>query len=171
GGAMADRLDRRRWLLLTTVGETVFAALLALLAAAGHPSPGAVTLLVFFGGAMASVGFPAYQAMLPDLVESEDLLAAISLSSAQLASPFIGLIPAIALKLFDEKERGTSILVTAQGVGAVAGALALAPLAHRFGRRRVLVLNLLVLPATLVLYGLAPSLAVATGALVLVGGA
>jgi MFS family permease len=29
GGAMADRVDRKRWLLWTTVGETVFAATLA----------------------------------------------------------------------------------------------------------------------------------------------
>ena len=31
----------------------------------------------------AAIGFPAYQAMLPDLVGKEDLLPAISLGSAQ----------------------------------------------------------------------------------------
>src|ERR1700730_10428264 len=50
GRVLADRLDRRRWLLLTTVGETLFAAVLAVLAVTGHATPAVVTLLVFGGG-------------------------------------------------------------------------------------------------------------------------
>src|SRR4051812_19342126 len=69
GGAMADRRDRRLWLLATTIGETVLAALLAVLVGTGSATPATVTLFVLAGGAMASLGFPAYQAMLPDLVE------------------------------------------------------------------------------------------------------
>src|SRR5487761_1683332 len=38
GGAVADRLDRRRWLLVTTLGETGFAVALTLLAATGRAS-------------------------------------------------------------------------------------------------------------------------------------
>ena len=256
GGAMADRVDRRRWLLATTVGETAFATLLAVLAATGHATSLAVTLVVLGGGIMTALGFPAYQAILPDLVAREDLLGAISLSSAQynlgrvvgpalaglvlalgsytwafalnaasfvavmvallavrlepvtpdteagnilrrivtgmraaasepgcrlailvigvtafLLSPFIALIPAVAIKVFDAGKTGTSLLVTAQGVGAVAGALALAPVARRLGRRRSLVANLVLVPLTLVLYASAPSLALAAAALVLVGAA
>ena len=70
--------------------------------------------------------------------------------TAFLLSPFIALIPAVAVKLFDEGEGGRRCSITAQGVGAVAGALALASLARRYGRRRVLVVNLVVLPALLV---------------------
>jgi MFS family permease len=254
GGAMADRVNRRRWLLGTTIGETLFAVLLAVLASTGNATPAAVTCIVLGAGMMTALGFPAYQAILPDLVEREDLLGAISLSSAQfnlgrvvgpalaglvlafgsytlafainaasygaviialllvrlpanppdteggtvirrimtgvraalaepgcrlaiatigvaglLLSPFIALIPAVALKLFGHGGEGTSILVTAQGVGAVAGALALTPLARRIGRRRVLVANLFVLPFLLVGYALSPNLAVATVALTLVG--
>lgn len=254
GGAMADRVDRRKWLLLTTVGETIFAALLATLVGLGVAGPGAVTGLVLLGGCMTAVGIPAYQAMLPDLVEPGDLLAAISLTSAQynfgrvvgpalaglvialgsytlafalnaasffavivallfvrlpppvpdgddsglwsrikdgahaaarepgcrmailligvaafLMSPFIALVPAVALKLFDNERTGTAILITAQGIGAVAGALALAPLAVRYGRRRTLVLNLLVLPGLLTVYALTPSLWLAAIALFAVG--
>src|SRR5579862_2141536 len=73
GGVMADRLDRRRWLFLTTAGETTFATCLTVLAATGYATPIVVTLLVFGGGAMAAVGFPAYQAMLPDLVPPSEL--------------------------------------------------------------------------------------------------
>ena len=42
-----------------------------------------------------------------------------------LAAPFIALIPAVALKVFDEEKLGTSLLVTAQGIGAVVMALLL----------------------------------------------
>ncbi|MDQ4090324.1 MAG: MFS transporter, partial [Actinomycetota bacterium] len=83
GGAIADRVDRRRLLLGTTVGETVFAALLAALVGTGHATPLGVTALVFAGGCMTALGFPAYQAILPDLVDRDDLLGASSLSMAQ----------------------------------------------------------------------------------------
>lgn len=84
GGALADRLDRRRWLLLTTLAETAMAALLSVLAATGTATPAVAVLVAFVGGSASAVGFPAYQAMLPDLVaRREDLLAAVSLSSAQ----------------------------------------------------------------------------------------
>ena len=63
----------------------------------------------------------------------------------------------------------TSLLTTAQGIGALAGALAIAPLAARLGRGRVLTGSLAVLPPVLVVYGFAPSLAVALPALFVVG--
>lgn len=254
GGAVADRVDRRRLLLGTTLGETVFASLLAVLVATGRATPVGVTLLVLGGGCMTALGFPAYQAILPDLVHREDLLAASSLSMVQynlgrvvgpalagvvlvagsytwafalnavsygavlvalvlvrlpspvaseeppglrariaagvrgarrepgcrtailiiavaalLLSPFIALIPAVALKLFGEKESGASVLITAQGIGAVAGALSLASLARRYGRRRMLVMDLLLLPVLLMAYAAAPSLTLAAAGLGAVG--
>ena len=48
---------------------------------------------------------------------------------ALIGSPFIALVPAVAIEEFHKQAGGTSVLVTAQGVGAVAGALMLAPLA------------------------------------------
>lgn len=256
GGVMADRLDRRLWLFVTTAGETAFAACLAVLAATGHASPALVTVLVFGGGAMAAIGFPAYQAMLPDLVPADELGSAISLSSAQYnmgrvigpalaglaivaggyswafainagsflavlvalclvrlprpavadtsasvrrrlaeggratftnpatrlavmlisvvaltASPFIALVPAVALEAFASKATGTSVLVTAQGIGAVAGALALTPLNRRYGRRNVLLADLVALCVLLSAYGLAPDLWLGAVALLLVGAA
>src|SRR5581483_3902603 len=92
--------------------------------------------------------------------------------TALLISPFIALIPAVAINLLHKGARGTSVLVTAQGVGAVIGALALTPLANRFGRRRVMIGDLCVLlPATVVLYYAAPSLWTAALGLVAVGAA
>ncbi|HXP19939.1 MAG TPA: MFS transporter [Streptosporangiaceae bacterium] len=75
---------------------------------------------------------------------------------ALIASPFIALVPVMAHHLTSGGSRAvaqtTALLTTAQGVGAVAGALALAPLAARFGRGRVLVGNLILLPVVLVAY-------------------
>jgi len=92
---------------------------------------------------------------------------------ALLASPFIALVPVMAHHLTHTGARGiasaTGLLTTAQGVGAVAGALAIAPLASRFGRGRVLTASLAVLPPVLVLYGFTSSLALALPALFVVG--
>ncbi len=59
GGSLADRLDRRRWLLLTTTAETAIAALLSVLAATGRDEPAALVVIAFVGGACGAVGFPA----------------------------------------------------------------------------------------------------------------
>ena len=83
GGALADRVARRRLLLAVYAIETVLAAALTLLSVRGTPSPAVVTVIVFAGGCLASLALPAYQAMLPDLVPADDLLGAMSLSSAQ----------------------------------------------------------------------------------------
>ncbi|MFN8018910.1 MAG: MFS transporter [Acidimicrobiales bacterium] len=254
GGAMADRVDRRKMLILMTLAQMVFAGTLAVLSATGHATPGAVALTVFGAGCVAGLGFPAYSAMLPDLVPKKDLLAAMSLSQAQwnlgrvigpalagiaiglgsytaaftvntasfavmlvalqalrlphrepstdtdglftrmkvgakaawaepgvrssiiliasvalTASPFIALIPAMARVRFDGDPHLTARFVTAQGIGAVAGALVLPALADRFGRYRMLLVSFVALPVALVLYGLAPTPNAATLALVGVG--
>ena len=83
GGALADRLDRRRWLILDHVAEMTFATVLAVLAATGHDPPGCWWPCPSSAAHRAPIGFPAYQAMVPDLVPKEDLLGAVSLSSAQ----------------------------------------------------------------------------------------
>lgn len=83
GGALADRLPRKRLLLTTTAIQTALATTLAVLVATGNPGPGLVTLIVFAAGCVQSIGFPAYQAVLPDLVPHEDLVGAVALSSAQ----------------------------------------------------------------------------------------
>ena len=72
-----------------------------------------------------------------------------------LVSPFIGLVPAVAIKVFGRGAGGTSALVTAQGVGAVCSALAAGPLAGMLGRRRLLVAALLLVGPAAVAYGLA----------------
>jgi len=78
---------------------------------------------------------------------------------AFLASPFIALVPVMARHLAPGGARAvaqcTALLTTAQGVGAVLGALCLAPLAARLGRGRVLVGSLVLLPVVLIGYSAA----------------
>jgi MFS family permease len=204
---------------------------------------------------MTAIGFPSYQALLPELVPREDLLGAISLSSAQwnlgrvvgpalagivihwfgysaaftvnaasfgavilalmlvrlaphiastddtglwarikigikaardepgcraailtisivalTASPFIALIPAVAQVVLHGDAGTTSALVTAQGVGAVIGALAVPVVAEKIGRRRTLMGCLALVPIALIFYAAAPTVPTAIIALAIVGG-
>ena len=258
GGALADRLDRRRWLAIGNLVEAGLATVLVVLSASGGASPALVTGVVFLAGCMLALILPFQQAMVRDLVPPEDVLGAASLSAAAynlgrvvgpalagvviavssftwafainavsffavvaslammhlprhrpqaepegmwsriqagaraarsepgcrsaiglialaafLAAPFIALIPAKASLLAEGGARGTGTvtgaLTAAQGVGAVVGALLLAPLAERFGRRRVLVFDLVATPAALALYAVTPSVTTAVLALGLVG--
>lgn len=75
---------------------------------------------------------------------------------AFIASPFIALVPVMARHLTSGGPKAvaqvTGLLTTAQGAGAVLGALLLAPLAARFGRGRVLRWSLTLLPLALIGY-------------------
>ena len=68
GGALADRMPRRRILLCTTTVQTVLAGTLAALASVGAAHPWAVTLIVFVSGCANALGLPSFQALMPDLV-------------------------------------------------------------------------------------------------------
>ena len=267
GGALADRLNRRLFVLCTNIGEAVMATLLAWLAITGHATPAVVAGVVFVAGCLTAIALPFLQAMTLDFVPREHLLAAASLGSAQYnmgrvfgpslaglvialwgyqwafalnavsffgvvgamllvrvpytrptdttplleririgaraaranpgaraaiatialvaltLSPFIALIPARAYLLAGgDAARAlhpvafrasvgsiTGYLTTAQGVGAVIGALMITPLALRFGRRRMLLANLVAVPFALVFYASVHSRAVAIVALGVVG--
>lgn len=254
GGAIADQVDRRRFVFVTTLLQALCAVALAVASATDNASPAVVAAIVFVAGSVAGIGFPAYTAMLPDMVPKEDLLAAISLSQAQFnlgrvigpalaglaivhggyteafvvnaisfsamlvafaflrleervrppaegsiwnrvrvgaavvrdepglraatvmisvialtASPFIALIPAMARVRHGGSETLTSAFVTAQGVGAVVGALLVPVVAERIGRHRLLMYGLVALPVALTLYGAAPTGELAVAALLLVG--
>jgi MFS family permease len=253
GGALADRVPRKPLLITTTIVQACLATILTVLAAAGSPHPGVVTAIVLGSGCAMAIGFPSYQALLPDLVPRADLPGAIALSSAQwnlgrvigpllagvairtggyewafginavsflaviavisslslpvpgavreasilaairagaryvradpglrivvsymalntlLAAPFIALVPAFALKVFDNEDVGTAVLITAQGVGAVLMGLSLGSLFARFGGPRVMSAVLFGLPISLLGYALAPNLAAGVVAIFVVG--
>ncbi len=97
---------------------------------------------------------------------------------AFLAAPFIALVPAVALSVTRggasaggaaSVAAATAALTTAQGAGAVAGALILPALATRIGRGQTLAWSLALLPVVLIGYGAVRSLWLAVATLFLVG--
>jgi MFS family permease len=85
-----------------------------------------------------------------------------------LAAPFIALVPAMALNVL-HASGGTGVLITAQGIGAVAMALSLGGLVHRLGARRVMLTMMGVLPFALAAYAYAPNLVTSAIAIFVVG--
>lgn len=253
-GAWADRFHRRTIMICTNSVAVVIAGSVALLVANGSATPGVLALFSLAGGCANAIGFPAFQATLPDLVPQEDLVAAIGLSSTQwnlgrilgpsaaglaiwaggvpaalwcnaasflaviiaisiarvppsprtkrpilaairdgvrfakgndavrsmvpvmiavtfITAPFIGFIAQMATKVFHTKQGGTSLLVTAQGVGAVIAGASMGALNNRFGLRRTMVGSTCLLAPALVIYGASPNIAVAAIALAFTGGA
>ena len=253
GGAWADRFSRRRIIILANVASMVIASGVALLVASGRATPGLLALCSLAAGCAGALGFPAFQATLPDLVPHEELVAAIGLSSTQwnlgrivgptlaalvigiggvpaalwtnavsfaavivaisfaaiprrpgvrrsvlaavrdgvrfarrtaaprqmvplmvlqvvVTAPFIGFIAQMATNVLHHGQAGTSALVTAQGVGAVAAGASIGALSSRFGIRAVLVGAIAVSAPALVLYGSAPNLVVAAAGVALLGG-
>lgn len=259
GGALADRINRRRFLIVLNCFEAAVATALAVLAARGEASAGVVTLLVLVEGCSAALRLPVLQSLLPDLVPAGELLAGVSLGTTQynigrvlgpalaavviavgsfeaafavnalsffaavaataavrlpppagrdttgvlariaagarnawaepgcraalgmiavaalLVSPFIALVAGRAGALVGGGERAvaraTGLLTTAQGIGAVTGALLVPTLALRFGRRRTLVASLVCTPMLVTAYAWAPTLWSATLAMTLLGAA
>lgn len=259
GGALADRLDRRRFAVMATSAEATVAAGLAVLVGSGRTDPWFVTGLVFVAGCISALRLPVQQAMLPDLVPAEDIVGAVSLGSTQwnlgrvvgpavagvvivvgsfaaafvvnalsflavivafaavplppaaggatstkllahmragaralrsepacraamllialaagLAAPFMALIPAMADVLVGGGPKAlaaaTGAFTTAQGLGAVVGALTFPSLVEHFGRRRMITCALMATPAALVAYALAPSVPAGVITLFFVGG-
>jgi len=83
GGVIADRVDKRRLLLVTQTVMMVLAFILAALAYFKVITVWEVVLLAFLNGTAMAMNNPSYQAMVPKLVEREDLTNAIALNSAQ----------------------------------------------------------------------------------------
>jgi MFS family permease len=92
---------------------------------------------------------------------------------AFIAAPFIALVPAMAQHLDGGGSTAiagaTAVLTTAQGAGAVLGALVLAPLASWVGRGRLLGGSLAVLPLTLLGYAASSNLWIGAVTLFAVG--
>lgn len=253
GGAWADRFDRKKILILTNIFSAVVAASVALLVGTGHATPLLLAVFALLGGCGHALGFPAFQATLPDLVPPDELVAAIGLSSTQwnlgriigptaagiaiwaggvpaalwvnsvsflaviaaiwfaeipaavrtkrainqamkdaihfartnpavrsmvplmfivslVGAPFIGFIAQMATKVYDSDQSGTSLLVTAQGIGAVIAGASMGAITHRFGLRTTTVGAVALFGPALVLYGAAPHIVLGAVAVALTGG-
>ena len=83
GGVMADRVDRRQILLRSQYVQMGSAALLAILLVAHAVQVWMILALSFVVGLAQSFGGPAYQALVPTLVDRPDLPNAVALNSIQ----------------------------------------------------------------------------------------
>ena len=103
-GALADRVDKRRFLLIVNLVLTGVTAAMAVLTAAGAMTPALLLAFTFAIGTGAALMAPAWQAVVPSLVPRESLQPAIALNSmginiARAIGPAIAgfLISAVAL--------------------------------------------------------------------------
>ncbi len=92
-GALADKIDKRRLLIVSQFVLLLQASALAVLYTTGHlSSANALPSLLWIGGlgllggVMSALTFPAWQSLLPDLVPRPNLLNAIALNATQFQS-------------------------------------------------------------------------------------
>jgi predicted MFS family arabinose efflux permease len=122
GGAVADRIDRRRILLTSQVVQMSLAGVLGLLYAADHLGVAAIVLIAFLTGLAQSQSAPTYQAVIASLVPRAQIPNAVALNSLQFnLSRFIG--PAIAGVLLATAGTGPCFLVNVLSFLAVIAAL------------------------------------------------
>jgi predicted MFS family arabinose efflux permease len=95
GGVVADRMERRKILLVSQYMQMASAAVLTILVAAGVVHVWHILCLSVVSGLAQAFGGPAYQALIPTLVEREDMPNAIALNSIQF-NMAIAIGPALA---------------------------------------------------------------------------
>jgi len=95
GGVLADRMSRRKLLIVAQSIATILALLLGLLTTTGLVKVWHIYLAAFIAGAVSTFDQPARSALVPSLVRQEYLATAFALSvtlrqSATLIGPFLG---------------------------------------------------------------------------------
>lgn len=80
-GALADIVDKRRFLLVTEIANTVIATIFAVLVWRHSVNTGVLLLFTFLIGVGSAVTAPAWQAIVSQLVPREDLPPAVAANS------------------------------------------------------------------------------------------
>jgi predicted MFS family arabinose efflux permease len=83
GGAVADRIDRRRILLTSQVIQMLLAVALGIFYVTDHLSIGAIVAVAFLTGLAQSQSAPTYQAVLTSLVPPPEIPTAVALNALQ----------------------------------------------------------------------------------------
>ena len=83
GGVVADRIERRKILMVSQYIQMASAGTLTILVTLGLTHVWPILCLSFASGVAQAFGGPAYQALIPTLVEREDMPNAIALNSIQ----------------------------------------------------------------------------------------
>ncbi len=122
GGAVADRVSRRRILITSNTLQMALAAILGLLYVTGHLGIVAILVIAAFTGLTQSQSAPTYQAVITSLVPPRQIQNAVALNSLQFnLSRAIG--PAIAGVLLARAGTGACFAVNAVSFVAVIIAL------------------------------------------------
>ncbi len=130
GGMVADRVDRRKFLLITQSAAMLQAAVLAGLTLSGHVQVWEIICLALTMGLINSFDIPSRQSMTLDMVGREDLRHAISLNSMMFnAARIVG--PTLAGLLIAAVGEGICFALNAVSFGAVLVSLLLMRLAER----------------------------------------
>jgi predicted MFS family arabinose efflux permease len=105
GGVVADRTERRKILLVSQYIQMASAGILTVLVALGVVQVWQILCLSFVSGFAQAFGGPAYQALIPTLVDRDDMPNAIALNSIQfnLAVTVGPALAGITLAKFGEK--------------------------------------------------------------------
>jgi MFS family permease len=112
GGAVADRMDRRRLLLLSQPASLIVTLVGGLLIAAGWINLWLVVVLALAGSTVMSFDQPTRQALVPDLVPKHEVANAVTLNSMTMyLSMAIG--PALAGPLIDRAGLAVTFYVIA----------------------------------------------------------
>ena len=80
-GALADIVDRRRYLIATQLWMLLTAALLSAFTLAGQTTAGSLLIFTFLLGCGTAMSMPAWSAITPELVPKADLQAAVTVNS------------------------------------------------------------------------------------------
>lgn len=121
-GALADIVDRRRYLIFTQFWMLLSAALLGVLTLLGEATAPILLALTFSIGIGAAMMLPAWGAITPELVPRVELQAAIGLNTiAMNVARAVG--PAIAGLIIAASGPGVVFLINAASFLAVIGAL------------------------------------------------
>ncbi len=97
-GALADILDRRRYLIFTQFWMAVVATLLGVMVVWGQMTPLLLLMLTFANGVGLAMRLPVFAAIMPELVPRRELPAAMALNGVSMnSSRIIGPLAAGAL--------------------------------------------------------------------------
>lgn len=80
-GALADIIEKRRFILALEITVTIVSALFAALLTANLVGPTTLLLFMFMVGSCAALEAPAWQSIVPQLVPGDDLPAAVAANS------------------------------------------------------------------------------------------
>jgi len=117
-GALADIVDRRRYLLATQAWMVAAAGSLGILTILGHVTPWILVLFTFLLGLGAVINDPAWQAITPEVASPENYVSAVALNSVAFnVARAVG--PALGGFVIAATNSGVAFLMNAAGFTGV----------------------------------------------------